>query len=230
MKAILLTGPPGAGKSPLGDFLEKELFFGQKLVHFDFGRMLRNLVQAAESISVSQASESQVPLNPAAFFSPQEILRIKESVECSTLFEEKDRELVRKIFQYFLKSRQVNPDWLLLLNGLPRHSGQVHWLEDLVEVGLVVNLDCSEEIALSRIRANLDGEREGRNDDHPEVIHRRYNLYRERTEPLLSYFRKNKIPVLTITVNQNTRPEQIAQQLAGYQEVAGYVKASSSLQ
>jgi adenylate kinase family enzyme len=96
---------------------------------------------------------------------------------------------------------------------LPRHQGQLSWLEDLISLELVINLICPEKIAIKRILANLDGERLGREDDREEVIARRYRLYQERTEPLINYFRKGKIPVMDLMVGQKTTPEMLWRQI-----------------
>ncbi len=42
-KAILLLGPTGSGKTPLGQALEKKGLAGRRCVHFDFGANLREI-------------------------------------------------------------------------------------------------------------------------------------------------------------------------------------------
>jgi len=125
------------------------------------------------------------------------------------LFEEPDRELVRKIVRYFIGKNGVGEDDILVLNGLPRHRAQLAWLEDILTIDLVVNLDCPEDVAVRRILANLDGERQGRQDDRLEVIVRRYRLYQEKTGPLLDYFRQSGIPVISLKVDRETRPDTL---------------------
>ena len=44
-KAILLLGPTGSGKSPLGDELEANGLNGRRCLHFDFGRRLRRAAE-----------------------------------------------------------------------------------------------------------------------------------------------------------------------------------------
>jgi len=41
IKSLLIIGPTGAGKSPLGKVLEKRGLEGLKIHHFDFGENLR---------------------------------------------------------------------------------------------------------------------------------------------------------------------------------------------
>ena len=40
-QAVLIVGPTGAGKSPLGDHLARHGWHGRRCAHFDFGRNLR---------------------------------------------------------------------------------------------------------------------------------------------------------------------------------------------
>ena len=47
--AVLLLGPTGAGKSPLGDWLEARGLWGRPCHHFDFGANLRAIVAAGPS-------------------------------------------------------------------------------------------------------------------------------------------------------------------------------------
>ena len=204
IKAILISGPPGAGKSPLGEFLEKQSFSGLSFIHFDFGRQLRTILK-------DSGDSFTPPLD--GYFTKDELRRIRQSVEKANLFEENDRELVRKIFRYFFLKKKVKAGAVLVLNGLPRHMAQLDWLEDLVEVVLVVELDCSEETAIKRILNNLKKERKGREDDQPEVISRRYKLYKVRTEPLLNYFRQIGIPVIRLKVDLDSDPRSLWAQL-----------------
>ncbi len=43
--AILLLGPTGAGKSPLGDCLAEQGLGERRCVHFDFGAQLRHVAE-----------------------------------------------------------------------------------------------------------------------------------------------------------------------------------------
>ncbi len=42
-RAILLIGPTGSGKTPLGELLEGKGLFGSRCFHFDFGKNLREI-------------------------------------------------------------------------------------------------------------------------------------------------------------------------------------------
>ncbi|HET6430150.1 MAG TPA: hypothetical protein VFJ30_17170, partial [Phycisphaerae bacterium] len=45
--AILLLGPTGSGKTPLGEMLQARGLRGRRCAHFDFGDSLRRAVAAA---------------------------------------------------------------------------------------------------------------------------------------------------------------------------------------
>jgi len=231
MKALLIIGPPGSGKSPLGDYLEKQSAIGKRYRHFDFGRELREMLKVqmpagpghpVETVTEEEKGKSAAnsKQTTADFFSQQELDRVRQSVESATVFEEADRELVRKIVRFFLQKNGVGENEVLILNGLPRHRAQAGWLEDILRVALVINLDCPEDIAVRRILANVDGERQGREDDRLEVIVRRYRLYQERTGPLVDYFRRAGVPVLTLKVDRETRPETLWKQIETWPQLS----------
>jgi adenylate kinase family enzyme len=257
-EAILLLGLPGAGKSPFGDFLERQEISGRRLWHFDFGRELRAILENYRSsrreyspeakagpgnsyekkhtgISASEFSseppnsnfsEKLFPVEDlsrlknfpsvkkslrvedsslSGYFNSKEIGRIRQSVDKATLFEEEDKELVQKIFRYFLEKNRIQLNDILILNGLPRHPGQVAWLSGMVEIKFAVHLMCSEETAIRRILSDLDGERSGRGDDTLEIIRKRYQIYRRRTMPLLAHLRQTEIPLVELSVDEETR-------------------------
>lgn len=232
MKALLLIGPPGAGKSPLGDYLQEQAIAGKRLRHLDFGRELRQILKEQLTVrddrqAEKQAAEKEISGQPgeivsvaAGHFSRTELERIKQSLETASLFEEADRELVRKVVRYFLEKEDVGENDILILNGLPRHRSQLAWLEDILTISLVVNLDCPEDVAVRRILANLDGERRDRQDDRLEIIVRRYRLYQERTAPLLEYFRQAGVPVISLKVDRETRPETLWPKLRSFPQLA----------
>lgn len=194
---------------------------GKKFWHFDFGRRLREISKLESSGNNESGPTGQCPgasVPQISAFSPPEIARIRQSLQTSSLFEEGDKELVQKILKYYLSGVGAGPDDILLLNGLPRHRAQLAWLQDLVKIVLVINLDCPEEIAVRRILANLDGERRGREDDRLEIIVRRYRLYLERTGPLIDYLRQSGFPVIDLKVGRDTRPETLWPELQASRE------------
>ncbi|MGB2821725.1 MAG: hypothetical protein WBF17_12140, partial [Phycisphaerae bacterium] len=45
-RAILLIGPTGSGKTPLGELLERRGLWARRCRHFDFGRRMRRIAAA----------------------------------------------------------------------------------------------------------------------------------------------------------------------------------------
>ncbi|MGB4705452.1 MAG: nucleoside monophosphate kinase [Candidatus Saccharicenans sp.] len=234
MKAILITGPPGAGKSPLGDYLEKNLSGEKKFWHFDFGRELREIAESAAGQNsgaeddnqgdVSSSNQCSRMRGEVLTFSPDELARIKKSLQAAALFEESDRELVKKILLRFFARRNISSRDVVILNGLPRHSSQFFWLQGLLSIALVVHLMCSEEEALARILSNLEEERWGRQDDDPEVVRKRYRQYLQRTAPLVEFLRREGLPVLELQVGLKTTPKELKEQLVSRKEFAALLK------
>lgn len=72
-----------------------------------------------------------------------------------------------------------------LLDGFPRTEAQADGLFELLSPGtvdLAINLDVPDEVVTQRMLER------GREDDTPEAIARRLELYEAETAPLLSYF------------------------------------------
>ena len=55
--AILLVGPTGSGKTPLGDVLEKVGYDGTRCCHLDFGKCLRNIADGGDGSDGFTAEE-----------------------------------------------------------------------------------------------------------------------------------------------------------------------------
>jgi adenylate kinase len=76
-----------------------------------------------------------------------------------------------------------------ILDGYPRSVEQAKALHDMLEargtsLDAVLELRVSEEELLKRLKER------GRADDTAEVIHNRFNVYREETTPLLEYYQQ----------------------------------------
>jgi adenylate kinase len=87
-----------------------------------------------------------------------------------------------------------------ILDGFPRTLAQAEALDAMLreiakELTVVFVLQLPEPVAIERLtkRAQL----EGRVDDTPEAIHKRLELYRRETEPLVDWYRarSNVVPV-----------------------------------
>lgn len=81
-----------------------------------------------------------------------------------------------------------------LLDGFPRTVAQADVLGDYLgeqsaELDAVLEFVVSESVVMERLLGR------GRTDDTSEVIHRRFEVYRNETAPLLEYYRDRLLPV-----------------------------------
>ena len=196
--AILLVGPTGSGKTPLGDYLEKHGLAGRRCVHFDFGAQLRRTAHGGVE---------------ANFLAPQDVEIAVRSLRSGVLLENEHFRIAEAILDGFMKEKASDADTVLVLNGLPRHMGQAQDMDRVVEVGTVVCLDCAPAVATERIRRNAGGDREGRVDDAPAEIARKLTLYERRTRPLVDHFGRRGADIVHVTVDVMTTAEDIARQM-----------------
>lgn len=194
----LLVGPTGSGKTPLGDELERRGFLGRRCVHFDFGANLR---------AVAADPKSWDMLTPA------ELESVRASLATGALFEDKDLPMIVKILRSFAARKGLTSDSLLILNGLPRHGRQVESLAGNVDVERVVRLEVSAAVIRRRIRIDTGGDRAARIDDTLEAVERRLAVFRERTFPLVSYYRERRALIVEIPVTASMTAAEAYQAL-----------------
>lgn len=192
--ALLLLGPTGVGKSPLGDCLAKNALLGHRCVHLDFGEELRSICRAGK-----------IPLGLDA----DDMKYISRVLEEGALLENESFYIAEKIVQSFLEDKEVRAGHFLVLNGLPRHIGQAEKLLDTVSVSLVLRLSCSSSVVFERIKSNSGGDRLGRTDDSIEAIHNKLELFNKRTEPLIEFYRKRGALICTYDVLVDTSAADI---------------------
>ncbi len=94
-----------------------------------------------------------------------------------------------------MKDRIAAPDCRdgFILDGFPRTVAQAEALENLLRetgrrVDAVLNLKADEQEVTGRMAGRAAAE--GRSDDNPATIRERLRVYREKTEPLISWFDK----------------------------------------
>jgi adenylate kinase family enzyme len=194
--AILLLGPTGSGKTPLGDLLEERGFRGNKCLHFDFGENLRR---------IAALDTPRPPITQA------DVDFVKQVLQTGELLEDKHFPLAERIFRLFLADPGADQETLIVLNGLPRHGGQAEAIDRLVDIKAVISLDCSGDVVLRRIGSNVGGDRTGRADDDLDAVQRKLTLFARRTAPLVDHYRLRHVPILAITVRADSTPEQVWQ-------------------
>jgi adenylate kinase family enzyme len=197
LEAILLLGPTGSGKTPLGNYLEQAPLWNRRCHHFDFGANLRAVLTGDE----------------AGSFTAEEIRFLRRVLEEGVLLEAEHFPLAARILDAFIKRKAVLAADRLVLNGLPRHVEQAKAMESNVTVISVVQLDCDARTVAERLRCNSGGDRAQRADDAEALVVRKLAIYEERTRPLLDHYRSQGVRILKVPVGIKTQPAEMAGQL-----------------
>ena len=197
--AILLLGPTGVGKSPLGDALAQNGLFNRHCHHLDFGSELRH--------ALSDRSRS-------AAYSTAELDFIQGVLEQGLLLENEHFSLARKIISLFLDRVRFSQNEVLILNGIPRHQGQARDVASLADVRALVVLECSSDDVVCRIRNNIGGDRSTRLDDHAEMIRTKLVTFRERTAPLIEQYEQLGRPIYHLAVTGTMTPAEAYHRLS----------------
>jgi len=197
--AILLLGPTGSGKTPLGDLIEERGLGSKRCAHFDFGAQLR----AIDAVGVA----------PPGLADP-DVAFIRKVLREAALLEDEHFRVARAILAAFVRDKGLAGDDLIVLNGLPRHVGQAHDVDALVRVQLVVVLECTAEVVKERIKLDAGGDRGERTDDSLEEIGRKLAIFRERTLPLIEHYRVQGARTEAIEVEVQTRPAAVHARLS----------------
>lgn len=199
--ALLLIGPTGSGKTPLGEWLQRTGLWGRACHHFDFGAQLRAAARHG----------------PSDAFTADEIRFLNEVLTAGALLENESFYLAERILDRCM-ARGIGPDDWLLLNGLPRHVAQAEALQHRLQVQAVVQLECDAPTVCERLRQDAGGDRAGRTDDDAALVARKLQTFAERTRPLVDYYRARGARILPIHVDVRTQPGEVAAQLAAATE------------
>jgi adenylate kinase len=186
-QAILLVGPTGSGKTPLGEILEKRGLWDTKCLHFDFGETLRNSVV-----------RQNTPLNR------EEISTVRTLLRANALLNDQQFPIAARLLQDFLTRRQAGHYDLLVLNGLPRHTGQARDMDGSINMLAVINLRCSPYVVKDRIKKNSGGDRRRRVDDTIMEVEKKLRIYNQENDPLIAFYQAKNTPVICIEVESET--------------------------
>lgn len=193
-RALLLLGPTGSGKTPLGNLIEERGLWELAWAHFDFGAELRKIA----------GGQSR-----AESFASNEIELAARLLESGDLLENEDFPLAERILRSFLADRAVEQQTCVVLNGLPRHVDQAKAIDSIVEVRTVISLRCTQETVLQRVFSNAGGDRADRCDDNPELVVAKLETFRQRTVPMVEHYRALDVPVRQIVVTLAMSPDEI---------------------
>ncbi|MEI6809164.1 MAG: nucleoside monophosphate kinase [bacterium] len=192
--AILLLGPTGSGKTPLGQLLSQCGLWRRRCHHFDFGAELRRAVA------------SKKPLKP---FTKEDISVIRLVLSTGALLNDRQFGIAMKTLTCFLSRAHTRKKDIIVLNGLPRHTQQAKGIGAMFDIGLVVFLSCSGRCVIDRIACNAGGDRTDRIDDSRADIAAKLLVFKKRTRQLIAYYRRHRVPVKSIKVEIDTKPADI---------------------
>jgi adenylate kinase len=196
--AILLLGPTGSGKTPLGEEIERRGIGGRPCAHFDFGEHLRRI-----------AAGTWLPPT----LTTDDIRIVTRAIEERALLTDAQFHIAEGVLDAFINENARAPGAVVILNGMPRHAGQARGVERLAHVSAVVELRCGPETVLTRIARNTGGDRTGREDDALEAVRRKLEIYAGQTLPLLDYYRAAGIPVHAVNVSADASAVDMLAQL-----------------
>jgi adenylate kinase len=163
MLNIVLFGPPGSGKGTQSESLIKN--FG--LIHLSTGDILRGELAAQTELG----------------------LEAKRSMDKGELVP--DNVVIRMISGIIEKNKNSKG---FIFDGFPRTMAQALALDEMLlthstKVDLMVMLDVDEDELKKRL--TLRGTKSGRCDDtNIEIIENRIKVYRQQTETVFGYYRK----------------------------------------
>jgi adenylate kinase len=186
---IVLFGPPGIGKGTVAVKLSKKL----QIPHIATGDMLRK--------NVSEKTELGI--------------KAKSHMDSGGLVPD---ELVIEMIKERLQKDDCNNGFIL--DGFPRTINQAEEIAKAVKIDRVVNIQANDDIIIERLSRrrvcekcgfiyHLDfikpkkdgicdkcnGQLHQREDDKPKAVKERLKVYKEKTEPLINYYKEKGILV-----------------------------------
>ena len=199
---IVMLGPPGAGKGTYASRLTVKL----GVPHISTGDMVRDEIKKQTELG----------------------RRIKEYSDRGALVPD---EIIIKLLAERLK--EPDCDRGFILDGFPRTIRQAEALEKIAKIDLVINLNVPDEIIITRLSNRLicrecgaiynlltlkpkrdricdkcGGPLYQREDDRPEVIKERLDVYRRQTEPLIEYYERKGL-LRNVSCNDLMTPPEV---------------------
>ena len=186
---LVIFGPPGAGKGTQAGLLESR----------------RGLVQIATGDIIRSAIKNETPVGKEA----------KAYVEAGELVPD---EVVRKLAENAIADEDYDD---FVLDGYPRTTQQAEWLTEFLTkndapLDAVLSLKVPDDVIVNRLSRRRVHEETGetyhldhdpppddldpslivqRDDDKPETVRNRLEVYREETQPLEDYFDRRDLLV-----------------------------------
>ncbi len=164
LEVLIFLGPPGSGKGTQAKILTDKL----NLNHLSVGDLLReNILNNTELGKLASSYVKSGELVP-------------------------DELIIDLMDSYITNIKNKTDISGIILDGFPRTINQAIALENKIKqlnvsIKAVINLDIPDQKILNRLAAR------GREDDKPELIKNRLNVYRNQTEPLLEFYKKRSL-------------------------------------
>jgi adenylate kinase len=158
---LLVLGPQGSGKGTQATRIAEE----RDIPHVSTGDMFRAAIDAQTDLGLEVA-----PILASGELVPDE--------------------LTIALIRERLSAPDAEPGFVL--DGFPRNLAQASALETMLdEIGrsldAVLFFDLADDVALDRLLGRAQDE--GRDDDTPDVIARRLEIYHDQTEPVVDFYR-----------------------------------------
>jgi adenylate kinase len=179
---IVLLGPPGSGKGTQGSQLAKRL----AVPTISTGEILREAVRNKTSLG----QKAQAVMDKGELVSDELILAM----------------IAERLAQADAREG-------FILDGFPRTLAQARAFETMLSgngdaLSAVLNFSVPETDLVERMLGRA--KEEGRADDRPETIRERMRVYREKTEPLVGFYRDRD---LLADIDGTGSVEQVAQRV-----------------
>ena len=162
---LIFIGPPGVGKGTQAERVTTHF----KIVHLSTGEILREEINTNTRLGrVAKAFMNDGQLVPDDLLLEKMNNRLRQD-DCMEGY---------------------------LLDGFPRTLPQAQGLDSILEdlnqsLDRAVNLTADNDELIRRLV--LRGQKSGRDDDSPDVIRKRQQVYRDQTAPLIDYYRRQQI-------------------------------------
>jgi len=182
---IILIGPQGSGKGTYAELITKEY----KIPTITMGRLLRQLAKTEKYKYLQEDYMSKGILVP-------------DKLTIEILKERIKKEDCQKGF---------------ILDGFPRTKNQAEQLDKITDIDLAIYIDISDETAIKRLSSRRQCEKCGkiyniitnpppkenqcecggklyiREDDKPEAIKQRLNIFHNQTKEVIDFYREKQV-------------------------------------
>ena len=198
---IIIIGPQGSGKGTQAKFISEKF----NIPHISTGDLIRNYEGELKE-------EIDGTINQGNLITDELMIKI-------------------------LRERINNSDTKegFILDGYPRNISQAKLLKSILQISTVLEITLSDEEAINRLSSRLSckcgavfnkltnpptqpntcnnchSQLYQREDDKPEAIKKRLEVYKKQTQPIINYYKENNIEIITINGEQSI--ESIKQEI-----------------